>query len=135
MFVKSHLDGKRVALVDDTMLRADTARRVIEKVYSLGAKEVHFYVTFPPFKAICPGGIDIARNGELIINYGIPEEIENARRYIGANSLNFLDLERTAQAQNLTMKNVCLGCTQKQYPFDMKDYERFQKLRSQHRGD
>lgn len=135
LFVKSQIKDKVVGLVDDTALRGDTAKRVVKKMYDLGAREVHFFVTYPPFRSVCPGGIDIARKSELIINYGIPEEIEDARKYIGSKSLNYLSLKRTVKAQNLTLDNVCLGCTQQQYPFDMTDYQRFQELRSRHRGD
>ncbi len=129
LFIKSHIKGKRVGVVDDSIVRGDTSRAIVARLYSLGAKEVHMFVTYPPFIGICPGGIDIAEYDELLLKENSPEAIEEARKTISATTLNYLPIESVLEAVNLCPKTACLGCTMGQYPFDMSDYQRFQKLR------
>ena len=126
LFVRSHIKGKRIGLVDDSVVRGNTSKTVIRKLFELGAKEVHLFSTFPPFKHICPGGIDIAHNEELLMH---KKNINQACKYIKATTLNFLPLKLMLEAVNLTRKTACLGCTEEKYPFDMSDYKNFQKLR------
>ncbi|MFH1211943.1 MAG: amidophosphoribosyltransferase [Candidatus Woesearchaeota archaeon] len=133
LFVESHIKGKRVALVDDSIVRGDTSKNVIKKLFELGAKEVHFFSTYPPYIGICPGGIDIADGEELLLHSGDKEHIETARKAIGATTLNFLPLNKMLEAIGMDEEHACLGCTKKDYPFDMDDYKRFQELRKEQR--
>ena len=103
---------------------------MIEVLYSLGAKEVHFFSTFPPYIGVCPGGIDIANEEELLMT---GRSLSEAREYIGATTLNFLSLEHALRAMHLNLDQVCLGCTRKEYPFDMSDHLRYQALRREQR--
>ncbi|MEK6938998.1 MAG: hypothetical protein AABX04_08220, partial [Nanoarchaeota archaeon] len=118
--------GNRVGVVDDSVVRGNNSKAVVEVLYSLGAKEVHFFSTFPPYIGICPGGIDIANEDELLMT---GRTLEQARDFIGATTLNFLLLEKALEAMHLDSSQVCLGCTKKEYPFDMTDYLRYQELR------
>lgn len=133
IFIRSHINRKRIGLVDDSVVRGETSKDVVSKLYDLGAEEVHLFLTFPPYIGICAGGIDTPLQEELLLNGNKKEDIEQARRFIGATTLNFLPSEQMLNAVNLTSETACLGCTQKKYPFDMSGYSEFQELRKKHR--
>ncbi len=133
IFIRSHINKKRIALVDDSVVRGETSREVVSKLYELGAAEVHLFLTYSPYIGICAGGIDTPLQEELLLNDDGPEEVERGRAFIGATTLNYLPVDQMLSAVNLTRDTACLGCTQKQYPYDMSDYARFQTLRKRHR--
>jgi amidophosphoribosyltransferase len=133
IFIRSHINKKRIGLVDDSVVRGETSKEVVSKLYDLGAEEVHLFLTYPPYVGICAGGIDTPLEEELLLNGDGPEDIERARQFIGATTVNYLSVDQMLPAVNLSRKSACLGCTQKQYPFDMSDYTRFQRLRKRHR--
>jgi len=133
LFIKSRINKKSIALVDDSIVRGETSKKVVHKLYELGAREVHLFSTYPPYIGICPGGIDTPTQEELLLNNNSKQDIERARKKIGATTLNYLPLEKMLKAVNLTLETACLGCTKRQYPFDMGDYSRFQELRKKYR--
>jgi amidophosphoribosyltransferase len=133
IFIRSHINKKRIGLVDDSVVRGETSREVVSKLLDLGAKEVHLFLTYPPYIGICAGGIDTPLQEELLLKGDSPRDIERARGFIGATTLNFLPLREMLTAINLSPETACLGCTRRQYPFDLSDYSRFQKLRKKHR--
>jgi amidophosphoribosyltransferase len=133
IFIRSHINGKRIALVDDSVVRGETSKEVVARLFELGALEVHLFLTYPPYIGICAGGIDTPLEEELLLDGDGQTEIERARAFIRATSLNFLPLGKMLQAVNLTTESACLGCTQRCYPFDMSDYPKFQILRKTHR--
>lgn len=133
IFIRSHINKKKIGLVDDSVVRGETSKDVVAKLYALGAKEVHLFLTYPPYIGICPGGIDTPLEEELLLNNDSKEDIERARKLIGATTVNFLPLKKMLKAVNLTPETACLGCTQKQYPFDISGYAGFQELRKKHR--
>ncbi len=109
--VKSVLNGKRVAIVDDSLVRGTTARRIIKMLRKSGAKEVHVLITSPPVKFPCFYGIDIPTKEELIANSLSVEEIAN---YIGADSLNYLSVEGMLKA--VKGEGFCTACFTGEYP-------------------
>ena len=133
IFIRSHINKKRICLVDDSVVRGETSKEVVSKLYELGAREVHLFLTYSPYIGICAGGIDTPLEEELLLNGDGPEERARARKFIGATTLNFLPLKEMLKAVNLTPETACLGCTQKRHPFDIGDYSGFQRLRRQHR--
>jgi amidophosphoribosyltransferase len=133
IFIRSHINKKRIGLVDDSVVRGETSKEVVSRLYELGAREVHLFLTYSPYIGICAGGIDTPLEEELLLNNGGPEDVERARKFIGATTLNFLPLKEMLKAVNLTPETACLGCTQKRHPFDLRDYSGFQRLRRQHR--
>ncbi|MBT4824108.1 hypothetical protein HN695_02970 [Candidatus Woesearchaeota archaeon] len=126
--------GKRVGVVDDSVVRGTNSKQVIEILYELGAEEVHFFSTFPPYVGICPGGVDVAAENELLIKENTPYNIDVAREKIRATTLNYLSLGNMLDCLGLDESRVCLGCTREQYPFDMTDYKRFKALRDEQRA-
>ena len=98
--LRESLKGKRVVLVDDSIVRGTTSEIIIENLKAAGAKEVHYRISSPPFKFICRYGTDIDRMENLIANRMSIDEIE---KKIGADSLGYISLEG--------LKNACSKCT------------------------
>jgi amidophosphoribosyltransferase len=106
------LEGKRVVLVDDSIVRGTTSRKIVEELRKAGTKSVHFRVSSPPIQWPCFMGIDIASRSELIASGRSVEEVE---RLIGADSLKYLSKAGLFRA----VKNVdgfCMACFDGDYP-------------------
>ena len=88
--VRSILEGKRVVLVDDSLVRGTTSRKIVKMVKAAGAKEVHMRISCPPTISPCFYGVDTPRRSELIAATHTLEEIQ---KYIGADSVGYLSLE------------------------------------------
>ena len=113
MNVSEELSGKRVAVVEDSIVRGDTSRRILKKIREAGAREVHMYLTFPRIVSPCFYGIDMATFGELIgARYSEPE----IARIIGADSVHYQSLENFIEATGMRRDELCLGCLTGQYP-------------------
>lgn len=108
--IGSVLNGKRVILVDDSLVRGTTSRRLIDIIRDAGAKEIHFRIASPPLKYPCFYGIDIPTKQELIAS---SLEIEDIKRFIGVDSLYYLPLEYLI-GENLN--RFCTACFSGEYP-------------------
>jgi amidophosphoribosyltransferase len=111
--VKSLLEGRRVILVDDSIIRGTTSRKIVRIVREAGAREVHLRISCPPTISPCYYGIDTPTRSELIASHNSVEEI---REFIGADSLGYLPIERLKQAVGDTQGNYCLACYTADYP-------------------
>ena len=115
--IANDLRGKRVIVIDDSIVRGTTSRRLVQILRRAGAKEVHFRVSSPPVKFPCYLGIDTPSKGELISS---THELEEIRREIGADSLAFISLEGMLEALSMCGDNsscgFCKGCFCGQYP-------------------
>ena len=114
--IKSDLAGKRVVVIDDSIVRGTTSRRLVEILRRAGAKEVHFRVSSPPVKFPCYLGIDTPSKNELISS---THELEEIRQEIGADSLAFISLEGMINALSTCSKGdkgFCKGCFNGMYP-------------------
>ncbi len=111
--VRSLLEGKRVVLVDDSIIRGTTSRKIVRIVREAGAREVHMRISCPPTISPCYYGIDTPTKKELIASTHSVEEI---RDFIGADSLGYLSLEGLRQAVKDTQGQYCLACYTGQYP-------------------
>ena len=109
--LKSVVKGKRIVLIDDSIVRGTTSRRLVQILRRAGAKEVHFRVSSPPVKFPCYLGIDTPSKGELISS---THELEEIRKEIGADSLAFISLEGMLKA--LGSNAFCRGCFSGDYP-------------------
>ena len=109
--IKSDLSGKSVVVIDDSIVRGTTSRRLVQILRRAGAKEVHFRVSSPPVKFPCYLGIDTPSKNELISSQ---HEVDEICREIGADSLAFISLEGMLQA--LGGDNFCKGCFCGEYP-------------------
>jgi len=105
--------GKKIIVVDDSIVRGDTTRVVVEKLRKMGAQEVHMFITFPRIIGPCFYGVDMATYRELIGSTRTPEEIA---KEIGADSVNYQSLEGFVKATGLSREELCFGCATGNYP-------------------
>ncbi len=107
--VKSVISGKRVVLIDDSIVRGTTLREIVRLVRAAGATEIHLRITCPPLKAPCFYGVDMATYKELIANN---KNVEEIRKFLGADSLGYLSINGLKKAIGLP---VCTGCLNEDY--------------------
>jgi amidophosphoribosyltransferase len=111
--VRSILDGQRVVLVDDSIVRGTTSRKIVRMIKAAGAKEVHVRISCPPTISPCFYGVDTPRRSELIAATHTLDEI---RKYLGADSLNYLSLEGLLAGVNSHRTHYCTSCYTGHYP-------------------
>ena len=109
------LEGKRVVLVDDSIIRGTTSKTRVKSLFEAGAKEVHLRVSCPPSKNPCFYGIDFPTPKELIANN---HTIEETRKYLGLTSLGYLSLEGLLSAVKGQKDHYCTACFSGNYPVD-----------------
>ena len=112
----SRVSGKRIALIDDSIVRGDTTKSVIQKMRASGAKEIHIYITFPKIISPCFYGIDMATFSELI---GAKREPSEIAAIIGADSVTYQRLEDFVKTIGLGENALCLACLTGKYPTPM----------------
>jgi amidophosphoribosyltransferase len=111
--VRSLLEGKRVVLVDDSIIRGTTSRKIVRIVREAGAREIHLRISCPPTISPCYYGIDTPTKKELI---AATHSVEEIRQFIGADTLGYLSLEGLRQAVADTQGHYCLACYTAHYP-------------------
>jgi len=122
--VRSLLEGKRVILIDDSIVRGTTSRKIVRMVRGAGAKEVHMRISCPPTISPCFYGVDTPRKKELIAANNTVEQI---RQYIGADSLSYLSLDGLKKACGEGVKTTyCTACYTGKYPTNLVDVEEIQ---------
>ena len=127
--IKNEINGKRVIVIDDSIVRGTTSRRLIQILRKAGAKEVHFRVSSPPVKFPCYFGIDTPRRAELISS---DHDVEAIREEIGADSLAFLSMDGMLEALrscNPEQYGYCKGCFTGEYPVAVPGEIRSAQLR------
>ena len=122
--VRGVVEGKRLVLVDDSIVRGTTSRRIVRLLKEAGAKEVHLRIASPPLKYPCFYGIDIQTRKELIAaNY----TIEQMREMIGCDTLSFLSEQGLIDAIGLNFDapytGLCMAYFNGDYPTPLYDYE------------
>jgi amidophosphoribosyltransferase len=119
--VRSLLEGKRVVLIDDSIVRGTTSKKIVRMIRNAGAKEVHMRISCPPTISPCFYGVDTPRKKELIAANNSVEEI---RKYIGADSLAYLSLEGLKKACHDGEKTTyCTACYTGNYPTKLLEIE------------
>lgn len=116
--VRSLLAGKRVVLVDDSLIRGTTSRKIVRIVRDAGAKEVHMRISCPPTVSPCFYGIDTPTRQELI---AATHSVEEIRQYIEADTLGYLSLEGLRQAVQDHQGRYCLACYTASYPTTIQE--------------
>ncbi len=109
----SKVKGKKVIVVDDSIVRGDTTKITIEKLRRMGAKKVYMFVTFPRIIGPCFYGIDMATYSQLIGAKHTPEEIA---KIIGADRICYQSIDGFAKATGFKKDELCLGCLTGEYP-------------------
>jgi amidophosphoribosyltransferase len=111
--VKSVVAGKRIVLVDDSIVRGTTSKKIVRMLKSAGATEVHMRISSPPTRHPCHYGIDTPRRKELI---AATHDIEETRTFLEADSLGYLSLEGMLAAYGKGEDQVCAACFSGRYP-------------------
>ncbi len=105
--MREMLEGKRIVVVDDSIVRGTTSRKIVKMIRSSGAREVHVRISSPPIQWPCYYGIDTPTRKELIASSHVPEEI---RRYLAADSLGYLSLDGMLKATGADPGHFCHAC-------------------------
>jgi amidophosphoribosyltransferase len=113
--VRSFLKGKRVIIVEDSIIRGTTGKSRVRALREAGAKEVHMVVSCPPTRHACYYGIDFPDVNQLIANQ---KEIKEIAEYLGLDTLHYLSLEGLVKATGVDKKNFCLACFDGNYPIE-----------------
>ncbi|MEJ8547659.1 amidophosphoribosyltransferase [Brevibacillus borstelensis] len=121
--VRKVVEGKRVVMIDDSIVRGTTSSRIVQMLRDAGAKEVHVRISSPPVMNSCFYGIDTSTRDELIAS---SKSVEEIRKFIGADSLSFLTIEGMIDAigreDGSPNRGHCLACFNGQYPTEV-EYE------------
>ena len=117
--VRSLLEGKRVVLIDDSIVRGTTSRKIVRMIRSAGAKQVHMRISCPPTVSPCFYGVDTPSKSQLI---AANKTIEEIREYIGADSLSYLSIDGLKKACGEGEKTTyCTACYTGKYPTNWVD--------------
>jgi len=120
------IEGKRIVVVDDSIVRGNTQRAIVRMLREAGAREIHVRISSPPVKWPCYYGIDFATKAELIAN-GL--EVEEIRRSIGADSLAYVSLDGLISATQVPSERLCSACFTGEYPMSIPEDMSEGKLR------
>lgn len=115
--IKRNVHGKKLILIDDSIVRGTTSRKIVEMLRLAGAREVHMLISSPPVICPCFFGIDTPSHDQLV---GSKNSVEEIRKIIGADTLHYLsigDLLKTVEGAGC---NFCAGCFNGQYPVDIR---------------
>ncbi|GAB3578101.1 amidophosphoribosyltransferase [Amycolatopsis endophytica] len=110
--------GKRLVVVDDSIVRGNTQRALVRMLREAGALEVHVRIASPPVRWPCFYGIDFASRAELVANGA---DLEGIRRLIGADSLGYVSLDSLVAASEQPRTRLCAACFDGQYPIPLPD--------------
>jgi amidophosphoribosyltransferase len=109
----AEIEGRRLVVVDDSIVRGNTMRALVEMLQSAGAAEVHVRISSPPVVSPCFYGIDMADEDELAAAH---RSVDEMREHVGATSLSYLTLEGMQWATRLPEEAVCRACFTRRYP-------------------
>ncbi len=114
--LKRNVYNKRLILVDDSIVRGTTSKKIVEMIKLAGAREVHMRISSPPVVAPCYFGIDTPSHEQLI---GAKNSVEEIRKIIGADSLSYLSIEDLLKTVEGASCNFCVGCFNGKYPVEV----------------
>ena len=110
--VRSIIEGKRVVLVDDSIVRGTTSRKIVGMIKAAGAREVHMRISCPPTVSPCYYGIDTPHPNELI---AARHPVSEIRDFLGADTLSYLSLDGLREAVGASHPNYCYACYTREY--------------------
>lgn len=111
-----NIKGKRLIMIDDSIVRGTTSRRIVDMLLEAGAKEVHVRVSSPPVTHSCYFGIDTPSKKQLV---GATHTVEEIRQMIHADSLGYLSIKGLVEAIGFEYKDLCSACFNGDYPMDV----------------
>ena len=114
--VRANVEGKRIVLVDDSIVRGTTSRRIVDYLKKKGAKEVHMRIGSPPIIAPCYLGINTPTREELLAS---KRNLDEIREFLNADSIGYLSMEGLIDSVGMDANNLCLGCLTEKYPVEI----------------
>jgi amidophosphoribosyltransferase len=111
--VRHLIEGKRLILIDDSIVRGTTSKKIVQMVREAGAAEIHMRISCPPTISPCYYGVDTPNKADLIAAQMSVEEI---RKFIGADSLGYLSLSGMLTATDIDAGSACVACWNEKYP-------------------
>jgi len=114
--IKPNIEGKKVVLVDDSIVRGTTSRRIIDLMRKSGARELHMRVASPPIISPCYLGIDMATREELVAAH---KAVKGVEAVINADSLGFISIDGLVSSIGIPRDDLCLGCLTGAYPVEI----------------
>ncbi len=119
------LKGKRVVVVEDSIVRGTTTKRIVQMIRDAGATEVHLRISSPPYQWPCFYGIDTAARKDLI---AFQRDVEGIRQYNGADSLAYISMENLLEAVEAPKDKFCRACFDGEYPIEIPHDVKYSKL-------
>jgi amidophosphoribosyltransferase len=115
--IRDNIAGKRLVVVDDSIVRGTTTRAMVAMLREAGAEEIHLRISSPPYRWPCFFGMDTGTRGELLAaDLTIPE----VREYLGCDTLAYLELDRLVSATGASGSGFCTACLTGEYPVEVK---------------
>jgi amidophosphoribosyltransferase len=114
--LKENIKGKRLVLVDDSIVRGTTSGQIVDLLKAAGAKEVHLRVSSPPIKYSCYFGIDTPTRKNLV---GATHSVEEICKMVGADSLEYLSIEGLIRSIEMPKEDLCVACFSGNYPMEV----------------
>ena len=118
--LRANIQGKRLVLIDDSIVRGTTSKRIVRMLKNAGAKEVHVRICSPVIKHPCHLGIDMQSYSQLI---GANKTEKEICEYLGADSLKYLTVEQLVESCKDAKIGFCLGCFNGEYPYSLEGYK------------
>lgn len=118
--IKSNIEGKRIIMIDDSIVRGTTTKNIIKSLKAAGAKEVHVRISSPPFLYPCYFGTDVPDSSQLASR---KFSVKALTEHIGADSLGFLDVKAVTDIAKDSNLTFCTGCFSGKYPIEVTDKE------------
>jgi amidophosphoribosyltransferase len=119
--IRSSIQGKKVAVVDDSIVRGTTSKQIIRMIRDAGAREIHLFISSPPITHPCFFGIDTSEKKTLIAS---AQTVEKIRQYLGVDTLTYITLDGLSRAVGKELKSLCYACFNGDYPVPvMEDME------------
>lgn len=120
--IKDVLKGKRIVVVDDSIVRGTTSKMRVKSLRQAGAKEVHLRISCPPHTNPCAYGIDFPTKEELIANRYTQDEL---RKYLDCDSVGYLSLEGMLKCVSFPKENYCTACWSGKYPVPFENFNKY----------
>jgi amidophosphoribosyltransferase len=117
--LKQALEGRRIILIDDSIVRGTTSKAIVSMLRRAGVKEVHLKITCPPLIAPCYMGVDFPTFEELIAH---GRSVEDVRKLIGVDSLTYMTVDGLVEAIGLPRDELCLACLTGEYPDEIRPF-------------
>jgi amidophosphoribosyltransferase len=118
--LRDNIKGKRLVVVDDSIVRGTTTRQIIALLREAGATEVHFRVSSPPYRWPCFYGLDTGKRSDLL---AADMEVGEIALYLGVDSLAYLDLDHLVAATDSPRESFCTACFTGDYPVAVPEYD------------